>query len=123
MTGSDSQPAIDLTAFQRDVLAVLATLEEPNGSTVLSTVEDLYGCDINNGRLYPNLGELADAGLVAKGELDGRSNYYRLTDAGRDRLAADLRWRADALGFDVDPPEDGERDGNHEGAPGGESHA
>lgn len=71
-----------LSSFQRDLMYVVAGLEEPNGLEVRDELESYYSRDVTHGRLYPNLDELVDMGLVKKGKHDERSNYYALTSAG-----------------------------------------
>lgn len=41
----------DLTGFQRDLLYVVAGLDEPKGLAVKAELDDYYGTDINHGRL------------------------------------------------------------------------
>ena len=85
----------NLTAFRRDLLQAVAQHDgDPYGLEVKSTVEEWYGSEILNGRLYPNLDALAERGLVSKGTIDDRTNSYALTEwgervleAGSDRLA------------------------------------
>jgi DNA-binding PadR family transcriptional regulator len=81
----------DLTAFQKNILAVLAN-EPRYGLAVKSELEDYYGEEVNHGRLYPNLDDLVNKGLVEKSELDKRTNQYALTDAGLDAVVGDLAW-------------------------------
>lgn len=92
----------DLTAFKIDCLAVTARLESSNavayGLAIKRGLEDIYGEDVNHGRLYPNLDELTDAGLVEKGEIDDRTNSYRVTERGFRLLAE----RRDHLSVAVD---------------------
>jgi len=80
------------TAFKYEALAAAAALTEPSGQDILGWIERNQNPtttgDVNHGRLYPNLDELVDDGLLEKGEQDARTNYYVLTDAGWDRLAA-----------------------------------
>lgn len=82
----------DLTAFQRDVLYVLAGLDEPYGLEIKSELEGYYEGGINHGRLYPNLDDLVDRGLVEKGEIDRRTNSYELTEAGRAAVERRRDW-------------------------------
>jgi PadR family transcriptional regulator PadR len=82
----------DLTGFQRDLLTVIAGLEEPNGLEVKAEMEDYYESAINHGRLYPNLDTLVDRGLVEKHKQDERTNAYHLTDAGRDLIDERREW-------------------------------
>jgi len=82
----------DLTAFQRDLLYVIAGLDRPHGLLVKEELESYYDEEINHGRLYPNLDSLVDKGLVDKGQQDRRTNYYQLTRRGRRELDARREW-------------------------------
>jgi len=84
----------ELTAFQRDCLYVIAGMneEEPHGLGVKEALEDYRAEKINHGRLYPNLDTLVDKGLVSKGEIDRRTNYYKLTRRGRREINARHEW-------------------------------
>jgi DNA-binding PadR family transcriptional regulator len=82
----------DLTGFQRDCLVAIAGLDSPKGLAIKEELDQYYGSEINHGRLYPNLDELVQQGLVEKGEIDDRTNSYSLTDDGRDVLAARHEW-------------------------------
>jgi len=84
----------DLTGFQRDVLYVIAGLSEPHGVAVKDELENYYETDIYYGQLYPNLDTLADKGLIDKGQKDGRTNMYTVTDRGRRELKARRDWEA-----------------------------
>ena len=72
----------DLTAFQRDLLRAVAVLDTPKGLTVRDHLSIFYSDEVRHPRLYGNLDQLVDAGLVDKGQRDGRSNYYELTERG-----------------------------------------
>ena len=95
---SEAQPASeasitaqDLTAFQQNILTILA--EEPRyGLAVKRELEAYYGSEVNHGRLYPNLDDLVDEGLIDKSELDKRTNQYALTDTGRETVVDQLGW-------------------------------
>ena len=82
----------DLTGFQRDLLYVIAGKEEPHGLAIKEELEEYYESEIHHGRLYPNLDALVDKGLVEKGELDRRTNYYALTQRGDRELEARREW-------------------------------
>ena len=71
-----------LTAFQRDILYVIAGEENPHGLKIKELLDNYYGHEVNHGRLYPNLDSLVSKGLVNKGEKDKRTNWYTLTDQG-----------------------------------------
>ena len=82
----------DLTGFQRDLTYIIAGLDEPHGLAIKDELEDYYKSEIHHGRLYPNLDTLVDKGLVEKGELDQRTNYYTLTRRGRREVEARREW-------------------------------
>lgn len=82
----------DLTAFQRDILYVMAGMEEPKGLAIKDELDKCHEQDINPGRLYPNLDKLVEKGLVEKGEIDKRTNYYSLTEWGEDEVDAHVEW-------------------------------
>lgn len=83
----------DLTGFQRDLLYVIGGNEQPHGLAIKEEIEDYYETTIHHGRLYPNLDTLVENGLVEKGSLDRRTNYYELTSDGEDVLAARGEWK------------------------------
>ena len=78
----------DLTGFQRDLLYVIAGKDKPHGLAIKDELEDYYETEIHHGRLYPNLDTLVEKGLVEKGELDRRTNYYSLTRRVRREIEA-----------------------------------
>jgi len=82
----------DLTGFQRDLLYVIAGLDEPHGLAVKAELEEYYESETNHGRLYPNLDTLVEKSLVNKGELDQRTNYDTVTDRDRREIAARHEW-------------------------------
>lgn len=89
----------DLTGFQRDILYVIAGLEQPHGLAVKDELEDYYDQEINHGRLYPNLDDLVDKGLLEKGKLDKRTNSYTLTRRGRREITARRDWETQYVDF------------------------
>lgn len=84
----------DLTAFQRDLLYVIAGHEEPHGLAIKDELQNYYEVEINHGRLYPNLDTLVEKGLVEKGTLDKRTNSYTITDRGYRELEARREWES-----------------------------
>lgn len=88
----------DLTGFQRDLLCVIAGLDEPHGLKLKDVLEEYYDSEVHHGRLYPNLDTLVEKGLVKKGELDQRTNMYVLTDRGRRELEARREWEDQYVG-------------------------
>ena len=81
----------DLTAFQQNILTILAK-EPMYGLAIKRKLEAYYGTEVNHGRLYPNLDDLVELGLVEKSELDKRTNQYELTRAGHDAVLSQLEW-------------------------------
>jgi DNA-binding PadR family transcriptional regulator len=82
----------DLTGFQRDLLYVIAGLEEPHGLAIKNELEEYYEKEVHHGRLYPNLDTLVEKGLVEKGQLDRRTNSYTITRRGRREIDARSDW-------------------------------
>lgn len=82
----------DLTGFQRDLLFVIAGLDEPKGLAVKEELGEYYEGEINHGRLYPNLDTLVEKGLVSKGQIDKRTNSYSLTRRGTQELEDRRAW-------------------------------
>jgi len=82
----------DLTGFQRDLLYVVAGLDEPHGLAIKEELENYYEKEIHHGRLYPNLDTIVNKGLVKKGQLDRRTNYYTITQRGKREIEARQKW-------------------------------
>lgn len=87
----------DLTGFQRDLLYVIAGLDEPHGLAIKDDLQDYYEKEIHHGRLYPNLDTLVEKGLVEKGTLDRRTNYYTVTRRGNREIDARSDWEEQYL--------------------------
>jgi hypothetical protein len=78
-----------VSAFKRDaIVAVLrrggvpdsAPDDRPHGLAIKRELEIIRDEDVNHGRLYPNLDDLADAGLIQKGTRDRRTNTYHASN-------------------------------------------
>ncbi|MFP8952961.1 PadR family transcriptional regulator [Natrialbaceae archaeon A-arb3/5] len=82
----------DLTGFQRDLLYVIAGADQPSGQDVKAEIETYYSAEINHGRLYPNLDTLVNKELVEKGQLDRRTNYYEISETGRQAIDERREW-------------------------------
>lgn len=89
--GKDGVVARDLTAFQYNILVILSR-EPMYGLAIKRELEAYYDDEVNHGRLYPNLDDLVDLGLVAKSELDKRTNQYALTETGYETVTEQLSW-------------------------------
>jgi len=87
----------DMTGFQRDLLYVIAGLDEPHGLAIKAELENYYEGEIHHGRLYPNLDTLVEKGLVEKGARDRRTNVYSLTRRGKREIQARREWEDDYL--------------------------
>jgi DNA-binding PadR family transcriptional regulator len=83
-----------LSGFQRDLLYVISGFDRPSGQDVKEELEDYYLTEINHGRLYPNLDTLVNKELVEKGQLDRRTNYYAITDEGREAIRERREWES-----------------------------
>jgi len=88
----------DLTGFKRDLLYVIAGLEEPHGLAIKSELEEYYESEVHPGRLYPNLDDLVEADLVEKGSHDRRTNAYELTEEGYETLSQRRSWESKYYG-------------------------
>jgi DNA-binding PadR family transcriptional regulator len=98
----------DLTGFQRDLLAVLVARTDAGAETPGQRIkEDLQArgyLDINHGRLYPNLDDLAERGLVEKerAAYDNRTNSYRPSERGRELIENYARTLASDVGLETE---------------------
>ncbi len=107
---SDDVHASDLTLFKLDILAILAE-KERYGLAIKRALEEYQGEEVNHGRLYPNLDDLVEYGLVEKSELDKRTNQYALTDEGRELVAGRIQWLTNrAAWVDVDDHQQAPKD-------------
>ncbi|TYL37419.1 PadR family transcriptional regulator [Natronococcus pandeyae] len=84
----------DLTGFQRDLLYVIAGADQPSGQDIKDEIEQYYSSEINHGRLYPNLDTVVNKDLVEKGQLDRRTNYYDINDAGQTAIEERREWES-----------------------------
>ncbi|SDG23808.1 helix-turn-helix transcriptional regulator [Halorientalis regularis] len=91
-TRSADVSATDLTAFQKEALLAITRLEnsdeEPYGLGIKRQLQERLGEEVNHGRLYPNLDDLVDLGLLEKEALDKRTNTYTLSEEGKELLRA-----------------------------------
>ena len=87
----------NLTTVQRDLLYVIAGLEQPHGLALKDELEDYYQKEIHHGRLYPNLDTLVNKGLVEKGQHDRRTNVYTISRRGRRELESRRDWEDEYL--------------------------
>lgn len=95
----------DLTAFQQAILSILAE-EGRYGLAIKKELESYYGKEVNHGRLYPNIDQLVDAGLVEKSELDKRTNMYELTHEGYKTILDHYEWKLSKFVINHDRAQD-----------------
>lgn len=81
----------ELTGFQRDLLYVIAGSDRPSGQEIKERIGKDVG-EVNHGRLYPNLDALVEDGLVDKGQQDRRTNYYTISEEGREAIRERREW-------------------------------
>lgn len=82
----------ELTGFQRDLLFVIAGLGEPSGIEIKDELDGYYDQTIRHGRLYPNLDTLVEDGYLAQGKIDRRTNYYEVTEFGKEAIRERRQW-------------------------------
>jgi DNA-binding PadR family transcriptional regulator len=73
----------ELTKFQMDLLTVLS--ENPrSGARALKEIEEQYGRSLPHGRVYQNLDDLQEKGLIVKDEqkIDDRTHLFAVTEEG-----------------------------------------
>lgn len=86
-----------LTGFQRDLLYVISGMDHASGRAIMEELEADTGQEITRGRLYPNLDALVTEGLVRKGQVDRRTNYYSLSEEGWESLRDRRAWENQRL--------------------------
>ena len=82
---------VELTEFHYDILFQLAEGRD-YGLGLKQKLQQYYGEEINHGKLYPNLDDLAAVGLIKKGKVDNRTNDYSVTEAGVETALERLAW-------------------------------
>ncbi|RLM88449.1 PadR family transcriptional regulator [Haloarcula sp. Atlit-7R] len=82
----------DLNSFKRDMLVVIAGMDNPKGTELTAELQEHYPEEITAGRVYPQLDDLVEKGLVENGEKNGRANEYRLTGRGVRDLLGHRKW-------------------------------
>ena len=92
-----------LSGFQQEALLAVLELDRVEdelcyGLAIKEKLSDWYGEEINHGRMYPNLDDLVEQGLLDKSEVDKRTNQYELTKEAQriiEARSADLAKRTD----------------------------
>lgn len=86
--------ATDLRTFQLAILYVLGESGPDYGLGLKRSLQAHLDETVHTGRLYPNLDELFERGLIEKRVRDSRTNEYALSDRGRALVRRDARRRA-----------------------------
>ena len=81
-----------LTGFERDLLVEIYQMDQPSGQDIRGRMKAEHNEDVDHGRLYPNLNDLVDVGLLDKGEQNLRSNYYEVTNDGKRLVEDTIRY-------------------------------
>ena len=82
----------DVNSFKRDMLVVIAGMDDPMGTELTAELQEYYAEEITVGRVYPQLDEMAEKGLIKKMDKNGRGNKYRLTRRGVRDLQGHREW-------------------------------
>jgi DNA-binding PadR family transcriptional regulator len=94
-----SVPLFELTSFQRDILYVASGKDEPTGQEIKQELEGELE-EITHGRLYPNLDTLVEQEYLDKGMIDRRSNYYAVSEKGKNELRQRREWENEYVDFE-----------------------
>src|SRR5258705_9521115 len=100
MTRKGKDQSGDMLQGTLDMLVLRTLILGPaHGHTIASVIEKTSGeiLQVEHGSLYPSLHRLEDQGLVASfwgtSENNRKAKYYRITPAGRKKLAHERgRW-------------------------------
>ncbi|SER17732.1 PadR family transcriptional regulator [Natrinema salaciae] len=127
MTAPDDRSAaswVDLSAFQRDCLEVVARRErddDPCDERGILRAFERSPRSVTRARLDPTLHVLVDHGLLEKRRLEALRYEYPLTDDGRALLSRRVDRLADACGLELpasgttdDAPAARDREGERE---------
>ena len=82
----------DLNSSKRDLIVEIYQLDQPSGQDIRHRMKAEHNEDVDHGRLYPNLNDLVDLGLLDKGEQNLRSNYYQITNVGQRLVEDTIRY-------------------------------
>lgn len=94
---ADPTPLHGLSAFQRDLLTAVAAIEAGGTTDISSKLNDHYPQLVNQGRVYPNVQDLLDRGLLEQHEREFDTPEYSLTETGRTALHNYRQWIATSL--------------------------
>jgi DNA-binding PadR family transcriptional regulator len=75
-----------LPAFERNLLIAINRREAPSGAALRDELRSSTADVIHDPQLYATLDALVTQGFVEKGQQDGRTNAYTLTQVGQRAL-------------------------------------
>ncbi|WP_129113428.1 PadR family transcriptional regulator [Halegenticoccus tardaugens] len=81
----------ELSNSQRDLLTVIVDHDQPSGQQLKTDLEDAHTKRSTTDE-SPNLDVLVDMCYVEKGQINRRTNYYKITDEGRTALSERREW-------------------------------
>ena len=87
----------ELSGLQRDLLYIILDSDKPSGQDINRSINEEYKNEVNHGRLYPNLDELVELGLIIKGNKNDRANYYEITQKGKDEIVKYQEWTSERV--------------------------
>jgi PadR family transcriptional regulator PadR len=96
----------DLTSIERDMLFAIAHCDgwpdvprryRPSGADVARQLKQAHSDPVSHGSNYTALSTLIEKGLAEKDILDGRTDGYRLTEAGLAVCETHIEWMVNGL--------------------------
>lgn len=81
-----------LTRIQRDVLIIIVGIGPTEGVTISDELNGYYYSSVTTQQVYHALDGLIEMGLITKNSA-GKSNYYRVTTAGKEALSQHRAWQ------------------------------
>lgn len=84
------------TLTEQMFYVLLCLDEECCGTDILDRVPSMTGgrVTVGSGTLYNLLEQFSEAGMIRETKVEGRRRSYLLTDAGRERLAGNMKGSA-----------------------------
>lgn len=96
-------PLGDLSGMQRDVLYVIAGIDDgtvQTGVVIREMLEESHPESVSHGGFYHNLRSLTEEEYLDRVPLDGRTNTYRLSEKALRALEERHEWASGRLGID-----------------------
>lgn len=87
----------DLLNMRLAICYVLYDRESANGREIKTAIEEHVGEHIGDPRVYPVLGDLVDAEIITKDNLNPTHDRYQLTEEGEALLLEHHDWFSQCL--------------------------